>query len=235
MTDYYRLVARAVAGLENSTADSRRELYDQVRTTQAAELASFDPALSESERLRESLALEEAISKVDADIAGIEFSKAEVLGGRSEHNSQRSGGVRTWSGPTEILRKFWWGQYSLPKSFWAFFVGGYFLCWILIMIAVALFAGVFPDHSLSRPLITLLSAVVGIIYPFWAGMGVWRSADRTAKEWRRVQQSALPSARGLPRLSVYLYKGVVLLFLGSMLFRLANGGALALMEAITAR
>ena len=67
MADYYPLIARAVAGLDNNTGENRRALYERARTALVAQLRSVDPPLDESEITRERLALEEAIRKVEAD------------------------------------------------------------------------------------------------------------------------------------------------------------------------
>jgi len=69
MTDYYPLIARAVAGLPKNTGDGRRALYERARTALVAQLRGVIPALNESEITRERLALEEAIRKVEAEAA----------------------------------------------------------------------------------------------------------------------------------------------------------------------
>jgi hypothetical protein len=69
MADYYPLIARAVAGLERSTGDARRSLYERGRAALLAQLRSVSPELSESDITRERLALEEAIRKVEAEAA----------------------------------------------------------------------------------------------------------------------------------------------------------------------
>ncbi len=69
MADYYPLIAKAVSGLEKSTADQRHALYDRARQALIAQLRGVTPALSESDITRERLALEEAIRKVEAEAA----------------------------------------------------------------------------------------------------------------------------------------------------------------------
>ena len=69
MTDYYPLIARAVAGLAKSTGESRRALYERARTALLAQLRSLDPPLAENEITRERLLLEEAIRRGEADAA----------------------------------------------------------------------------------------------------------------------------------------------------------------------
>ena len=69
MTDYYPLIARAVEGLDRSTGEARRALYERARNALVAQLRSNQPALSEAEITKERLALEEAIRKVEAEAA----------------------------------------------------------------------------------------------------------------------------------------------------------------------
>jgi hypothetical protein len=69
MADYYPLIAKAVAGLEKSTGETRRALYDRARTALLAQLRGVEPALSEPDITRERLALEEAIRKVEGEVA----------------------------------------------------------------------------------------------------------------------------------------------------------------------
>jgi hypothetical protein len=69
MTDYHPLIARAVDGLERSTGEARRALYERARSALVTQLRGVDPPLSESEITKERLALEDAIRKVEADAA----------------------------------------------------------------------------------------------------------------------------------------------------------------------
>jgi hypothetical protein len=69
MTDYYPLIARAVAGLPKSTGEARRVLYERARSALLAQLRGLDPPLAENEITRERLLLEEAIRKVETEAA----------------------------------------------------------------------------------------------------------------------------------------------------------------------
>lgn len=69
MTDYYPLLVKAIAGLDKSTGEARRVLYDRARSALLAQLRGVDPPLSEPEITRERLALEEAVRKVEAESA----------------------------------------------------------------------------------------------------------------------------------------------------------------------
>jgi hypothetical protein len=68
--DYYPLVARAVASLEQSTPEARQGVYEHARKVLREQVRDFKPALSASERMDELLALEQAIRKVEFDAAG---------------------------------------------------------------------------------------------------------------------------------------------------------------------
>ena len=69
MTDYQPLIARAVEGLEKSTGEARRSLYERARTALVTQLRAVDPPLSESDITKERLALEDAIRRVEAEAA----------------------------------------------------------------------------------------------------------------------------------------------------------------------
>jgi hypothetical protein len=67
MADYYPLISRAVAGLEKSTGEARRALYERARKALVDQLRGIDPPLSEADITRERLALEESIRKVETE------------------------------------------------------------------------------------------------------------------------------------------------------------------------
>ena len=67
MADYYPLIAKAVSGLDKSTGEARRALYERARNALVTQLRGVVPALSEQDITRERLALEEAIRKVEAE------------------------------------------------------------------------------------------------------------------------------------------------------------------------
>jgi hypothetical protein len=69
MTDYYPLLKRAIDGLEKSTGEARRTLYERARTALVDQLRGMNPPLAEAEITRERLALEEAVRKVEAEAA----------------------------------------------------------------------------------------------------------------------------------------------------------------------
>jgi hypothetical protein len=67
MTDYHPLIARAVEGLDRSTGEARRALYERARNALVAQLRSNQ--LSEADINKQRLALEKAIRKVEAEAA----------------------------------------------------------------------------------------------------------------------------------------------------------------------
>lgn len=67
MADYYPLIARAVAGLDNNTGENRRALYERARSALVNQLRGVDPPLDEADITRERLALEEAIRQLEAE------------------------------------------------------------------------------------------------------------------------------------------------------------------------
>ena len=69
MADYYPLIVRAVAALDTSTSESRRELYDRARMAQRKQLGNLNPPLTPSAVERERLALEDAIRRVEIQAA----------------------------------------------------------------------------------------------------------------------------------------------------------------------
>jgi hypothetical protein len=69
MADFYPILARAIAGLPDKSIEARRAVYDRARTALVAQLRSLDPPLGEAEIMRERLALDEAVSRVEADLS----------------------------------------------------------------------------------------------------------------------------------------------------------------------
>ena len=67
MTDYYPLIADAVADLDKNTGDARHALYQRARTVLRGHLRSLTPPLPESDIACECESLEEAIRKVEAE------------------------------------------------------------------------------------------------------------------------------------------------------------------------
>src|ERR1700760_801340 len=70
MADYYPLIARAIAALDaNASGGQRREVYERARAALIAQLRGFDPPLSEADITHHRLSLEEAVRKVESEVA----------------------------------------------------------------------------------------------------------------------------------------------------------------------
>eukprot|EP01042_Synura_sphagnicola_P036009 gene36009-46082_t len=69
MADFHPILARAIAGLTDKSPEARRSVYDRARTALLAQLRSLDPPLSEADITRERLSLDEAVSRIEAEIA----------------------------------------------------------------------------------------------------------------------------------------------------------------------
>lgn len=70
MAEYYPLISRAISNLGESTPDQRRALYARATHALLAQLRSSDPPIPDDEIDRERLSLEDAIKRVETDIAG---------------------------------------------------------------------------------------------------------------------------------------------------------------------
>lgn len=68
MADFYPILARAINGLADKSPEARRSVYDRARTALIAQLRSLEPPLSEADITRERLALDEAVSRIEAEI-----------------------------------------------------------------------------------------------------------------------------------------------------------------------
>jgi hypothetical protein len=71
-----------------------------------------------------------------------------------------------------VYLKLWYGQYSLPRSFWGFFIFGTFAALIVAMLAGIPF--ILID---ARPAAGFVFQVVFWGYLITAAVGVWRSAN----------------------------------------------------------
>jgi hypothetical protein len=100
MADYHPLIARAVEGLANNTAEARRTLYERARAALVAQLRGIDPPLSEAEITRERLALEDAIRKVEAEAVRKARSEPRPAAPRSIQATNRPyGGAASSASP----------------------------------------------------------------------------------------------------------------------------------------
>lgn len=118
----------------------------------------------------------------------------------------------------DILRKLWWGQYSLSVTSWGFYITGFMLIFILAMLFLII-------AQLLH--INTLGFILGfaMLNGYWlaAAVGVWRSASSPMASKNRIHRAWAIAARI-----------VVMLSAARMVLHLANGGALWLMGRMTA-
>lgn len=69
MAEYYPLLARAIAGLPQSTPETRRAIYERARTALIGQLRVVQPPIAEQDIQRESRMLDEAIAQLEAEAA----------------------------------------------------------------------------------------------------------------------------------------------------------------------
>lgn len=105
-----------------------------------------------------------------------------------------------------MLRRFWRGGYSLAASFWLFYVLGFFVASIVLVLA----AGVLYRLHLEPFGRVLLVSIP--LYSLFAAVGVWRSA------------TAYPF-NGVARFWAWAAKGIVGFYSLCILYQAANGGA----------
>lgn len=67
MADFYPILARAVAGLPETSPAARQAIYERARAALVTQLRSLDPPLGEAEIMRERLSLDEAVARIEAD------------------------------------------------------------------------------------------------------------------------------------------------------------------------
>jgi hypothetical protein len=69
MADYHSLISRAVAALPQSTPDARQAVYERARKALFNQLCGIQPPVAEADIAAEGRALEEAIERVETEIA----------------------------------------------------------------------------------------------------------------------------------------------------------------------
>jgi hypothetical protein len=69
MADYYTVLQRAVAALPENTGAGRRAIYDKARAALVRQLETIQPPLPAAEIAKQRLSLEEAVRRIEADVA----------------------------------------------------------------------------------------------------------------------------------------------------------------------
>lgn len=98
MAEYYPLLAKAVAGLPNSTPETRRAVYERARKALLGQLQNLQPPLPETDVAREAQALDMAMARLEAELAAPNGSAAEAP---QIPEPQLAGGTKTVSNPSD--------------------------------------------------------------------------------------------------------------------------------------
>ncbi len=69
MADYYSLISRAISALPGQTPDARQGVYERARKALVNQLRSIQPPVAEADIAAESRALEEAITRLELELA----------------------------------------------------------------------------------------------------------------------------------------------------------------------
>ncbi len=103
MTDFYSVLQRAVGSLPDGSGPQRRAVYDKARKALLKQLQSFDPPLPSSEVTAQRLALEDAIRKIENEIARQIRTRRAVQGAIPNSASPRQPGTPL-SGSSSLTR-----------------------------------------------------------------------------------------------------------------------------------
>lgn len=68
MADYYPLLAKAVGGLQRSTPEARRAIYERARKALIGQLRAMNPPVPEADIQRENQALDDAVARLELEI-----------------------------------------------------------------------------------------------------------------------------------------------------------------------
>ena len=109
------------------------------------------------------------------------------------------------------MKKLWRGEQPLGRAFWVYFV----LIWVGSMILEVAVHGVLQSFGSMSPGLPLL-VVVNFLYPFFAAIGVWKSANAYEKP------DFYPTAA----------KVSVCVILAPIVWYLANGGVPEIAQAL---
>ncbi|WP_420391373.1 hypothetical protein [Acuticoccus sp.] len=80
MTDFYSVLQKAVQALPDGSGPQRRQVYEKARKALLKQLQSFDPPLSSADVTAQRLALEDAIRKIENEIARANRTRRAVQG-----------------------------------------------------------------------------------------------------------------------------------------------------------
>ena len=67
MADFYPVLSRAIAGLQEQTPEARRAVFDRAKQVLVTQLRNVDPPVSEADIMRQRLALDDVIARIERD------------------------------------------------------------------------------------------------------------------------------------------------------------------------
>src|SRR5580658_2745287 len=70
MAEYYPLLAKAIAGLPNSTPETRRAVYERARKALLGQLQNLQPPVPAADLARETESLDAAVARLEAELSG---------------------------------------------------------------------------------------------------------------------------------------------------------------------
>jgi hypothetical protein len=71
MAEYYPLLAKAIAGLPNSTPETRRAVYERARKALLGQLQNLQPPVPAADLARETESLDAAVARLEAELSGV--------------------------------------------------------------------------------------------------------------------------------------------------------------------
>lgn len=101
MADYYSLISRAISALPGQTPDARQGVYERARKALVNQLRSIQPPVADADIAAESRALEEAITRLELELAKTNARGAQSTEPRPAPATAavRSGGAQKTAAP----------------------------------------------------------------------------------------------------------------------------------------
>ena len=123
MAEYYALISEGIAALDIKTSEARREYYGRARAILTDHCRKADPPLSETFINNERRALEDAISKVEADVMGSEGTPpiADRVQTESDHTEADTRNAALEASRTQIDAKVQMRR-GRRFAFWGFLI-----------------------------------------------------------------------------------------------------------------
>ncbi|MGJ0509683.1 MAG: hypothetical protein ACR652_21670 [Methylocystis sp.] len=99
MADYYSLISRAISALPGQTPDTRQGVYERARKALVNQLRSIQPPVAEADIAAESRALEEAIARLEIELARANAQSAAQKTAPATQAARANGGAAPGSSP----------------------------------------------------------------------------------------------------------------------------------------